>query len=217
MKESLFDFCTHEAQKELLQEWHPTKNGALTQQDVTLGSNKKVWWKCSREHEWVAEVRERIRGSGCPFCANKRVMPGENDFASRCPTLAAEWDPDKNAPLRPEQVSPFSQRCVWWRCKNGHEWQQTVTARTKKQAACPYCTDRKALAGYNDLKTVQPGLAAQWHPTRNGDLTPEMVTVRSSKKVWWQCACGCSWEAVISKRVASKNSCPACVEGNTDV
>jgi hypothetical protein len=28
----------------LVKEWHPTKNGDLTPDDFTHGSNKKVWW-----------------------------------------------------------------------------------------------------------------------------------------------------------------------------
>ena len=37
----------------------------------------------------------------------------------------------------------------------------------------------------NNLTITHPELAAQWHPTKNGTLTPEMVTCGMSKKVWW--------------------------------
>jgi hypothetical protein len=40
--------------------------------------------------------------------------------------------------------------------------------------------------GINDLATVNPELAKEWHPTKNGDLTPDMVNVDSNRKVWWQ-------------------------------
>ena len=36
--------------------------------------------------------------------------------------------------------------------------------------------------GYNDLETNYPELAKEWHPWRNGKLTPKDVTVSSSKK-----------------------------------
>ena len=39
--------------------------------------------------------------------------------------------------------------------------------------------------GFNDLQTVNPELAAQWHPTKNGKLTAAQVTAGSHKKVWW--------------------------------
>ena len=43
----------------------------LTPEQVTLGSNKKVWWRCSERHIWQAAIyaRTRTRGSGCPICA----------------------------------------------------------------------------------------------------------------------------------------------------
>lgn len=52
-------------------EWYQDLNAALRPEDVTLGSNKKVWWKCAEGHVWQAAVysRTRAKGSGCPVCA----------------------------------------------------------------------------------------------------------------------------------------------------
>ena len=52
-------------------EWYYPLNGDLKPCDVTLGSNKKVWWQCSENHVWEAYVfaRTRFKGSGCPVCA----------------------------------------------------------------------------------------------------------------------------------------------------
>lgn len=52
---------------------------------------------------------------------------------------------------------------------------------------------RKVWPGFNDLETVEPKVAAQWHPTLNGQLTPRMVTAGSRRKVWWQCPEGHVW------------------------
>ena len=49
----------------------------------------------------------------------------------------------------------------------------------------PYKSGKMVLEGYNDLQTMNPELAAQWHPTKNGDLKPTQVTTGSHKKVWW--------------------------------
>jgi len=64
---------------ELVSEWHTERNAelfpGLTPNNVTLGSNKKVWWRCSQapEHEWPAEIKSRVsKKSGCPDCYNKR-------------------------------------------------------------------------------------------------------------------------------------------------
>jgi hypothetical protein len=52
----------------LSEEWHPTKNGDLTPENILPGSNKKVWWKCKKGHDWKAYVFARNKGTGCPHC-----------------------------------------------------------------------------------------------------------------------------------------------------
>ena len=62
---------------EIAKQWNYDKNGALTPWDVTIGSSRKVWWKCSLGHEWEAVVGDRARNnSGCPYCANRKAWPG---------------------------------------------------------------------------------------------------------------------------------------------
>lgn len=36
---------------ELAKQWNYDRNGALTPWDVTIGSDRKVWWKCSLGRE----------------------------------------------------------------------------------------------------------------------------------------------------------------------
>ncbi|MBF0217854.1 MAG: zinc-ribbon domain-containing protein [Candidatus Omnitrophica bacterium] len=45
----------------------------------------------------------------------------------------------------------------------------------------------------NNLLLVNPSLAKEWHPTKNGKLTPKDVTPGSDRKVWWQCKKGHEW------------------------
>ena len=54
-----------------------------------------------------------------------------------------------------------------------------------------------------------PKLAKQWHPKKNGVLTPEEVSAFSGKKVWWQCKKGHEWEAVIANR-SNGRGCAFC-------
>ena len=200
------------AYPELARQWHPGKNGSLRPQQVLAGSKKRVWWRCDRGHEWQAAILARTSNqSGCPVCAGKTVLPGETDLASLLPELAAQWNYARNAPLPPEQVTPYSNQRVWWRCELGHEWQAVIASRVSRNAGCPYCAGRKVLAGFNDLSTLEPKVAAQWHPDLNGGLTPEMVTPGSRKKVWWQCSEGHAWKAVVYSRAgAQKCGCPVC-------
>ncbi len=196
----------------LAAQWHPKKNGSLLASQVVAGSRRKVWWQCEKGHEWQATIASRaLDGAGCPVCAGKQIVPGENDLASRFPLVAAQWHPEKNGPLTPEQVSPYSNRRVWWLCPLGHAWRTAVSARTMRGSGCPYCSGKKVLAGFNDLATLEPEIAAQWHPTLNGTLTPEMVTLGSNKRVWWQCSEGHVWQALVFSRAGSqKCGCPVC-------
>lgn len=196
----------------LMKEWHPTKNGALRPQDLTSGTYRKVWWRCQYGHEWKASVASRTRsGSGCPYCVGKRVVSGETDLLTRYPLIAAQWHPDRNGKLLPSQVSAYSNRKVWWRCPLGHDYQAMVGSRTNQGSGCPVCAGRKVLRGFNDLATVEPQVAAQWHPSLNGTLTPDMIVSRSHRKVWWSCPEGHVWKATVYSRTgAQKCGCPVC-------
>ena len=192
-------------------EWHPVKNGNMTAAMVSAGSTRKVWWKCGKGHEWYAPVYSRTRGSGCPICSGKKTVKGFNDLGTLFPGLAEEWVREKNMPLTPETVTPYSNKRVWWRCAGGHEWQAVISARTTGARGCPYCSGKAVLAGYNDLATLYPEIAAEWHPDLNGNLTPDQVTAGSRKRVWWKCGNGHVWRAVIYSRTGKrKHGCPIC-------
>lgn len=196
---------------ELARQWYQARNGKLTPRDLVAGSRRKVWWICARGHAWQAIVSSRVNGAGCPFCTGKAILPGENDFASQFPDIAAQWHPEKNGGQTPDRISPYSNRKVWWVCELGHEYQAMVASRTGNKSGCPYCAGRKVLPGFNDLATLEPLVAKQWHPTLNGALTPEAVTVGSHKKVWWQCPEGHVWKAVVHSRAGPKKcGCPIC-------
>lgn len=195
----------------LAQEWDAEKNRPLQADQLPPGSTRRVWWRCAKGHSWRAAVSARTRGSGCPVCAGKVVLPGVNDLRSQFPAIAAEWDQAKNGLLTPETCAPASNRRVWWRCPRGHSYQAAVGARTVSGSGCPYCAGRKVLRGFNDLQTVAPLVAAEWHPSRNGALTPEQITAGSARKVWWRCSLGHEWQAVVYSRTGPKKAgCPAC-------
>jgi len=190
----------------LAKQWHPTKNGELTPNDVTISSGKKVWWQCKKGHEWQAIIASRANGNGCPFCSG-RYASADNCLQTLNPKLAKQWHLTKNANLTPNEVTTGSSKKVWWQCKKGHEWQAGISSRTNGNG-CPYCSGRYASAD-NCLQTLNPELAKQWHTTKNGELTPNDVTISSGKKVWWKCKKGHEWQASIAHRSNGKN-CPFC-------
>ena len=205
-------FCEGQEKGELLSQWDAEKNLPLTPDDVTFGSHKRVWWRCPKGHSWRAALYSRTTlGTGCPVCTGKQALAGENDLATLYPDIAAQWDETKNGTLRPSNVTADSNRRVWWKCEKGHSCRAVIAQRVQRGDGCPYCANRKVLPGFNDLATVQPLVAKQWHETLNGALTPEMVTAGSHKKAWWQCSYGHVWKAAIYSRAGVQQcGCPVC-------
>lgn len=192
---------------DILEEWDYEKNKGVFPQNCSSGSGKKVWWKCVAGHSYSQGISHHLRGGKCPYCHGKTVLPGFNDLYERMPGFLEEWDFPKNLPLTPRDLRPHSNKKVWWRCKRGHSWQDTVNHRAGGRG-CPYCSGRKVLPGFNDLGTVRPDVAAQWDHSKNQGITPQDVTAGSNRKVWWRCKAGHSWEAVVYSR--KTGICPYC-------
>ena len=193
---------------ELAKQWHPTLNGDLKPDAVTFGSHKKVWWLCDKNHEWEAVIGDRSNGSGCGVCSGNKVLIGFNDLQTLKPDLAAQWHPILNGDLKPDAVTFGSHKKVWWLCGKDHEWEASVHTRSSGNG-CGVCSGKRVLAGFNDLQTLKPDLAAQWHPILNGDLKPDAVTFGSHKKVWWLCELGHEFLAIINDR-SNGNGCGVC-------
>lgn len=220
-------FCSHRrvsvtnslatCDPDLAREWHPTQNGNLTAADVTQWSHEQVWWQCRKNpaHEWMTSVANRSGTLGCPFCATppKRVTVA-NSLAALEPQISKDWHPTRNGHVRPTDLAHHSGFVAWWKCLKGpdHEWQMPVSVRTSANTrrGCPFCSGRR-VSVTNSLATLHPAVAAQWHPKRNGNLTPHDVTTRSELRVYWRCEIGHEWGAQIASRVRNKSGCPHCV------
>ena len=325
----------------LMEEWLWDKNNSLglDPNKLTIGSKKRVWWICKNcSYEWQSTICNRIHGTGCPECGKKlraaafkkTILQQRGSFAEQCPELLDEWDYSKNT-ISPFEITAGSKEKVWWICKIGHSWQDSLTHRVHDKRYCPKCSkqlktsfpeqaiyfyfkqvtnakNRASVYGKeidiyledikigieyngrywhrnrkendidkinffnnlginiitvvegdcNDIKDniityckdlnfaifslfkmckikppiidiekhrikiyeqyIQirrennlvvkfPDIAAEWHPTKNGQLKPEMFGYSSNKTVWWQCSnCKKEWKSKINTRT-SKNKC----------
>ena len=155
---------------ELVSEWSE-KNLPLTPDDITFGSNKKVWWKGACGHEWKTSVKARSNGEKCPICSGARVIAGINDLATLEPLLEKQWS-DRNYPLLPTQVMVFANRKAWWKCKDcGREWNtlawtvQTGLSQTGNGKAALMNQRREILSGgqrYNRPRWYRREMR-EWH------------------------------------------------------
>eukprot|EP00128_Syssomonas_multiformis_P017356 Colp12_sorted_trinity150504_noHs@31264 len=198
----------------VIREWHPHRN-TINPSDVTPFSTKRVWFMCSKGHEWEARLDSRTYfGSGCPSCNNTRVTE-TNNLLAKNPAVANEWHPTKNGDLTSEDVTSSSNMKVWWKCKNEHEWEARVFSRTTAKSGCSKCFQERssgAPKSRQSLLAAHPDLAQEWHPTKNGMLTPDAVSRASAKKVWWQCSRDQTheWETSVTLRSTHSTGCPIC-------
>ena len=136
----------------------------------------------------------------------------KNIFVCELQNLMNEWDyknNDKNG-YDPYKIKTGSSQKVHWICAKGHRWIASVSNRARG-TTCPYCSNKKILKGYNDLKTTNPILCMEWDYNQNGDLKPSDVMAGSRKKVWWVCAHGHKWQASIVDRNRGSR-CPECAK-----
>ena len=197
---------------ELANEWHPTKNGLKKPSDYTVYSGTKVWWICSKGHEWNTSIIHRSKNHECPYCQGNLAIRGENDAITLMPILKNFFDENNNKyDLRDQCL--YSKKQAIWKCDRGHSW-KTKIANMANHCSCPYCSGRKAIKEETDLKTIYPEIASEWNQCRNGKLSPEDVLPFSNKKVWWKCSRGHEWRSSIINRTRKGYQCPKCNKEN---
>lgn len=186
---------------ELLDEWH--LDNESSPYEVPANSNEKFKWKCKKcSHEWVSNVANRFRGSGCPGCSGAAVTP-QTSLMALLPEIANEWDYNLNSKT-PNDYTIGSTQEVHWICHNGHRYKDSIYGRTKRNRGCPTC------------KTVAylcPHLIEEWSP--ENILSPYEELARSGKEVIWRCKdCSNVWRAKIAARYRGRG-CPSCNSGWT--
>ena len=199
----------------LMGEWNWEKNNALNlfPDKITCGSSKiTVWWKCKTcNYEWKTTPNNRIRGTNCPACANRVVVEGFNDLQTLYPDIAKRWHKTLNK-IQPTQVVPKSQRKVYWCCEKNHNhyFLTRIDHMVSDNVQCPVCVNQKVIKGVNDLETTHPELIKEWDFEKNR-IFPDTIPYGTTRRVWWKCKSGHSWQASVGSRAGSqKTGCPIC-------
>ena len=200
-------------------EWDYKKNEGRPE-DYTIGSYYRANWKCSIcGNQWPAKIRDRVKSKYkvCPKCADAKRGKDrhEKELAKNGgitdPFLLSEWDYEKNE-KGPEEYPPMSNDNVFWICsKCGYHFRAKISNRARRKS-CACCMRKVVVPGINDLATTHPQLAAEWHPTLNGDLKPTDVMYGSATKVWWLCPEGHAYQASLLHRSQGTN-CSVCNSG----
>lgn len=124
---------------ELAAEWDYENNGCLTPEKVTYSTGRKVHWICSVSHRYELSVYSRHTGVGCPYCSGRQALKGFNSLADQARDYTNDWDYERNVDISPDEILPFSNRKIWWKCPNGHSYRSNLNAHNKGHG-CPYCS-----------------------------------------------------------------------------
>lgn len=218
---------------ELAKEMIPELNDGVGPDQIMSGSNKKRVWTCKTisetpcGHIWSTHPYVRTRGIGCPVCANLAIhIDGRNSMRKTHPDLANEMHPTKNGEMNPDNTITGTAKKIWWVCKIisdtpcNHVWQTTGNSRFSNNAGCPACANQSLHTdGINSMRNTHPKLSEEFHPTKNGDFSPDNIIATTAERLYWQCTtlsampCGHIWEARRVRKLVDGleiTPCPAC-------
>ena len=192
-----------ETHPHLAEEFHPTKNGDLTPDNLIAGTSKKIWWTCSTcENEWKTRGADRTsRGRKCPHCSLGRLhSDGRNSMANTHPELAKEYQGDAT------KIIAGTHKKLDWKCSTcEHKWKTKGNSR-QQGSGCGYCAGQCLHSdGRNSMANTHPHLALEYQ----GDATK--IIAGTMKKLPWKCStCDHEWIAASSSRRHANQGCPCC-------
>lgn len=162
-------------------------------------------------------IKKATKGDSATVTARK-PRPGKS-LADLMPEVSLSWHQEKNAPLTARDVAPSSNAPVWWRCTLCQEaFERSVNDRTRGRTLCRVCARQQAgdrrrsqPKRGRSLREVNPQAAAYWHPTLNGERSPDNTNSSSHDRAWWTCAdCRKAYEASVSAKSNGRLRCRAC-------
>ena len=180
--------------------WNYELNDPIKPEDVSRRSYKKYWFKCPNcNHNFDASASNITGGRWCPYCTKsiKKLCPDEKcdfcfkrSFASN--KKSEHWHSTKNGDLTPRMVAISSGKPVWFKCPEcKHDFEKSLDGITRGEW-CAYCSHH-TLCDMDECDfCFQVSFASiekseHWHSTKNGDLTPRMVTSSCAKSCWFKC------------------------------
>lgn len=208
----------------LAEEWDKEKNGGLVPESFCDDSTTVVFWRCPTcNGSWRKSIVFRTRkDNGCPYCGNRKVLPGFNDLATKHPDVVDMWLPEENGNVEASEVLYCSGAKYAWSCGScGSRF--TARIRHVVKHGCPECEDDSPKMKGKSLRQLYPQLADEWDEEKNGisadDFKPWGM---ANSELWWHCpTCGQSYQTKLANKLRNKG-CPVCqgkvvVRGYNDI
>ena len=213
---------------ELMDEWNDERDPGT----FLSGSSVKVDWKCREcTHEWPMQIKKRTPGvqgnQGCTYCngpggKHSRVVhsDGRNSMRELDSRLTLEFHPTLNGELSPDNLTPGTNKKIWWKCsldcdyikgvKCENVWRNSGAHRRGGQICPVHNNGGLHSDGRNSLQTLIPKLMEEWNFEKNRDIFPDKITISSGRKAHWICKdCNGKWSSVIAMRTRG-HGCASC-------
>ncbi|MFC4555405.1 zinc-ribbon domain-containing protein [Georgenia faecalis] len=205
-----------------VQWWDHERNTAEEWATTRPRARREVWWRCPECLDpFQARVLDMANSAQCPVCEPKRRAAYQAQYerykrtpVAAVPELAAAWADDADPATVPVAGEWKLRR---FRCPQGHH--PRISPLTYLESGCPHCRARRTAEEKLAALEVDPGafgmnpeIAAQWHPTKNGKLSVERTSPTSRRTVWWrEESCGHEWQATPADREKGQRlRCPHC-------
>ena len=202
--------------------WDHDRNSTEAWETVTPRGTRTAWWMCPECGErFEARVVAMAGLPLCPVCEPRRQAEWraayeqfKNTPIAAVPELLAAWaddaDPSRVMVAGDHELRRFG-------CPEGHH--PRLSPMTYLQSGCPHCrgqrttVERLALRDINrEAFGMNAEIAAQWHPTKNGNIDLGRLSPNSRKRAWWlDPSCGHEWQASPAEREKRQRlRCPVC-------
>lgn len=197
--------------------WDYEANYPFCPEQFTRGSQFKAYFICpdcgAKTYRRIKDAFNFVKDNDspilfeCPYCNDKKVLPGYNSLMDIKPELAEEWSP--NNEKKANEVLPNSAQQALWICPTCKgEYSSSVRDREVGDDSCPYCKNKKLLTGYNSLKDKNPQLVEEeWCYIENTliGVKPDNILESFQGKVWWKCqTCGRKYLMSVKERLMKK-------------
>lgn len=169
-----------------------------TKEKITL--RHKV---CGREA--TKQAGNFLQGHRCRYCNGTALKHHEEFVKEVYEAVGDEYSVLGQYQSAREEIRMRHNKCGW---------EYDVTPNKFNQGRrCPSCSS-SYVTPLNCLATLFPKIAEEWHPTKNGDLTPNDITSKNERMVWWKCkkaSCKHEWQTRVSSRTGvNQTKCPKC-------
>lgn len=211
---------------ELLKCWD-FKNNTCDPHDVPQKSNEYFYWVCPNCGKSFRRTgnNQYVSLRLCDDCAidvrtaslQKYLQEHSEKVADR-PNMLAMWDYENNT-VSPDKVLAHATTVeYWWKCPICGKLEKATPDKKYEAKTCWDCgnkiggiTRRKGeVKRKGSFAHHHPYLAKEWHPTLNGDLTPNDITSGCGENFYWQCKYGHTYKATVIDRVKRHAGCPTC-------